>query len=118
MNTRTIYLLVGAGLVGLLYFGDQGYRSFVEGPAAEREKRLGKIEDAIDRADQLIGEKLAIEKQLDAYEKMSLPYDTEVTRPRYQGWLLDLVKTIGFKNTSVDAAAPRTISIKRQKPKR
>ena len=50
MNPRTIYLLIGAGVVGLLYFGDSFYRTYVEKPTADREKKLKKIEDAIENA--------------------------------------------------------------------
>lgn len=118
MNRRTLYLLAGAGIVGLLYFGDAAYRTYVEAPASKREKELGKVVSAISKANDLIAEKLSVEKQLDAYERMSLPYDPEVTRTRYQGWLLEQVKSIGFTNTSIDASQPRTVSIKRQKAKK
>lgn len=118
MNQRTLFLLVGAGLVGLLYFGDQVYRNYIEKPAADREKQLKKIEQGIDKANDLIAQELSLQKQLDAYEKMSLPFDREVTRTRYQDWLLGLVKSAGFTGTSVDASQPRTLSIERQNPRR
>lgn len=118
MNPRTMYLMLGAGFVGLLYFGDSAYRNYVEEPAAAREKNLKKVEDAIDKANDLIAQKLSLQKQLDAYEKMSLPYNTEVTRTKYQGWLLAEVKAVGLTGTTIDAGQPTAITIKRQKPKR
>ncbi|MEE2639098.1 MAG: hypothetical protein VX768_00605 [Planctomycetota bacterium] len=118
MNQRTFYLLMGAGVVAVLYFGDQAYRGYVEEPAAEREKQLKKVASGIRKANDLIAESLSVEKQLDSYERMSLPYDTEVTRTRYQGWLLSLVKSVGMTGTSIDAGQPSAITIKRQKPKK
>ncbi|MDA7541358.1 hypothetical protein N8639_00805 [bacterium] len=117
MNPRTLYLLIGSGIVGLLYFGDQAYRTYVEKPSASREKQLAKINSSIEKANDLIAQKLFVQKQLDAYEKMSLPFDTEVTRTQYQGWLLSLVKSVGLTGITVDASQPTSVSIERQKPK-
>ena len=50
-------------------------------------------------------------------KKMSLPFDTEVTRTQYQGWLLSLVKSVGLTGITVDASQPTSVSIERQKPK-
>ena len=69
MNPRTLYLLIGSGIVGLLYFGDQAYRTYVEKPSASREKQLAKINSSIEKANDLIAQKLFVQKQLDAYEK-------------------------------------------------
>lgn len=118
MNRRTTFLLIGAALVATLYFGDSLYRSYVERPAASREKNLKKIENAIENANELIAQKLSVQKQLDAYEKMALPLNTDVARTSYRGWLLSELKSVGLTGISVDATEPTAISIKRQQPKR
>lgn len=118
MNQRTIYLLVGAGVIGLFYFGDQTYRAYVEKPTRERQTQISKIKNAIGEANDLIAQKLSVQKQLDAYEKMSLPLDTEVTRTKYQGWLLGLVKSLELSGTTIDAGNPVPVTIQRQRPKR
>lgn len=118
MNQRTIYLLIAAGVVGLVYFADQGYRSYVEKPAAEREKELKKIRSGIKKAKDILAEKKNIEKQLQAYERMSLPFNPETTLAAYKGWLLSQIKSAGLSGTTIDAANPRAVRIKRQSPKR
>lgn len=118
MNQRTIYLLLGAGIIGLFYFGDQAYRAYVEKPTRDRQTQISKIKKGIEQANDLIAQKLSVQKQLDAYEKMSLPLDTEVTRTMYQGWLLGLVKSLELSGTTIDAGNPVAVTIQRQKPKK
>ncbi|MEC9093917.1 MAG: hypothetical protein VX438_14505 [Planctomycetota bacterium] len=118
MNQRTVYLLAGAGLLGLLYLADLAYRVYVEEPTRKRQTQLSKLNKGIDEANDLIAQRTSVQTQLDAYEKMSLPLDTEVTRTKYQGWLLGLVKSLELSGTTIDASAPVPVTIKRQKPKR
>ena len=46
-------------------------------------------------------------KQLELWQRRSLPSDPQVARSLYQAWLLGLVGRVGLGNHSVDAGEPR-----------
>lgn len=114
MNKKTVYFLIGVGVVALLYFGDQAYRSYIDEPARKRTGEIEKLDENIDSAKQLISRQSAILQQLEFYEQMSLPRNREVTRTAYQDWLLSLVKSNGLLQTSIDAAEPIPVAIDRR----
>ena len=117
MNKRTIYLLAGAGIIGLFYFGDLGYQAYVEEPIKKLNKKAESIRKSGDKAQSQIDRHPSVLKALESYEKMSLPYTADVTRTAYQDWLLALVKSNGFTGTSIEAGKPLPITIKRRNRK-
>ena len=85
MNKRTIYLLAGAGIIGLFYFGDLGYQAYVEEPIKKLNKKAKSIRKSGDKAQSQLDRHPSVLKALESYEKMSLPYTADVTRTAYQG---------------------------------
>ncbi len=114
MGRRTIWLLAGAAVVIVLYFGDQGWRRFVDGPARQRERQLSELDQNIKQARDLIARGPEVLEQLEAYARMSLPLDRETTRSNYQNWLLAAVKENGLEGTSVEANLPVSVAIQRR----
>jgi hypothetical protein len=112
MNRRTILLLAAAGLVGLLYALDSGYRSWIEEPTQRLEGKITSLQQELSdaNAEQVAGRRLA--NQLDDYASRALPHDPELARSRYQAWLLHLVDQHGLQSASVDADAPQQVEIR------
>lgn len=112
MNNRTKYLLVSLSVIGIGLVGDQGYRRFVEAPAARNQRELSRLQTQIAKATDVITSSVAAADELLALENCSLPYDQELARARYQDWLLSLVQQVGLKQASVDSSSPLAITIK------
>lgn len=112
MNTRTRTLLIAMGAMVVLWLGDSGYRNLIEGPAAERERELDRVDRQINEARDKIIETADAADQLETLERLSLPYDPELARAGYQDWLLDLVQQSELAGASVDAGQPSAVKIK------
>lgn len=112
MNQRTRLLLIAMSAVGLLWTGDYGYRTLIEGPSSDRMGQIRSLDKKINQARESIVENDGAIEVLDELERLSLPYDPELARARYQDWLLGLVQSVDLKSASVDAGKPTSVSIK------
>lgn len=112
MNKRTILLIAAAGLVGLLYTLDSGYRSWIEEPTQRLEGQIASLQQELSdaNAEQVAGRRLA--NRLDDYASRALPHDPELARSRYQAWLLHLVDLHGLQSASVNADSPQPIEVR------
>lgn len=112
MNRRTLLLLIGAISVGVLYGGDQLYRWGYEQPLDRLNTRLDGLVTREKKIKTTALEARRDIKRLDVYNELSLPYDAEQARARYQQWLLELIDRHQMTQASVDPAQPRTIDVR------
>lgn len=112
MNRRTLVLAGAAALIGVLYFLDAGYRSWIEEPTQRLENQQSALQKELGdlQAEQVAGRRLA--NQLDDYTARALPYDPNLARSQYREWLLQLVERHEMKSASVNAEAPQPIEIR------
>ncbi len=112
MNQRTLLLLVVMAGMGVLWLGDYGYRNLIENPATERAQQIERLDKKIIEARENIVKSRGATERLDELVRLSLPYDSELARARYQDWLLDLVQSVHLTGTSVDAGKPAVVTMK------
>ncbi len=112
MNRRTRVLLMAMAAMGFLWAGDYAYRNFIEVPVAERAQQIERLDKKIIDARESIVKSDGATERLDELVRMSLPYDSELARARYQDWLLDLVQSVDLTGASVDAGKPAVVTIK------
>jgi len=112
MNQRTRLLLIAMSAMGVLWAGDAGYRSLIEEPSLARKRQVEKLDQKIVDARDSIVDSAGATERLDELERLSLPYDSELARSRYQDWLLGLVQSVELTGASVDAGKPASVSIK------
>ena len=109
-DRRNIIMLGALGIVVVLYFGDLGYRKFVEEPNRKR----GQLKATLEKKLKDARLNLAKGKQAGAYlekmEQQSLPWNSQIARARYQAWLIELARNAGLTGTSVDSGEPVTIT--------
>jgi len=110
-NRRTQFLLIAMSVIAVIWLGDMGYRNFVEQPRQQREREYSRLEGQLNDAQEIIINSADVSDELAALEQISLPYDTELARAAYQGWLLGLVQEVGLTGASVDASAPMPVTI-------
>ncbi len=112
MNRRTMFLALGAGVVGLFYLLDQGYSRFIEQPTALLGTQLAAAQRSLGdaKAEQISGRKLA--NQLEGYAERALPHDPALARAVYQKWLLELVQRHRMESASVNAETPQAIEVR------
>lgn len=112
MNRRSVFLILGAGAVVLLYLLDHTYSSWIEQPTQQLETQLEatrrSMADA--NAEQVAGRRLA--NRLDDYADRALPHDPALARAAYQKWLLELVERHQMKSASVNAETPQPIEVR------
>ena len=75
MNERTKFLLIAMSVVAVFWLGDLGYRNLIEGPAADRERELNRVEKSLNDTKQTIAKSAGAIDQLEMFERISLPYD-------------------------------------------
>lgn len=112
MNQRTRMLLIAMVAVGVLLAGDWAYRTLIEAPKSARARQIEQLDTKIRNATDSILESDGATEALDELERLSLPYDPELARARYQDWLLDLVQSVELTGTSVDAGKPAPYSVR------
>lgn len=112
MNRRTIVLASAAALIGVLYFLDAGYRSWIEEPMERLENQQSALQKELGdlQAEQVAGRRLA--NQLDDYAARALPYDPNLARSQYREWLLQLVERHEMQSASVNAEAPQPVEVR------
>lgn len=113
MNSRTPLLLGAMGIVIAAWAADQfGMLEFIDQWGKQGEAAVAKVTKDIETVEDLVvrgvdaGDKLAI------YEQMSLPFDVEIARSRYQDWLHDLVERNSLRQSTVEVAMPVSVTVK------
>ncbi len=112
MTPRTRVLTLGGLAVIILYFGDLGYRSWIEEPSRDLQGQLDRIAVQMREADDAQAAGMKASKPLQAYGARSLPYDPELARSLYQDWLLRLVEQHRLESASIDAGVPIRLELK------
>lgn len=112
MNPRTRILLILAGTMATLWLCDLGYRELIENPAQRRELEITKLQNNIRTAKTKMAEAAPAKDSMAMLEQASLPYDPELARSGYQDWLLGVLKTLDFQQTSIDAGSPASLTVK------
>ncbi len=104
MNRQHVLLGVLA-LMGAVQLGDWLLSSLVSGPLQERRARTGQLQKDISRREKLLAEARDAGKQIQAWERRSLPGDVDVARSAYRAWLMDQIRTASLRNATVDSGA-------------
>ena len=112
MPIRTKLLLAAAGLVGILWGGDQGYRKYIEEPTSNREALIGKLEVRIADRKRALKNSARLQQWIDRLGDRSLPRNSELARARYRDWLLRMVEQAELQKPSVDSGNPIAESAK------
>jgi hypothetical protein len=98
-----------AGVIGILlvgYVGNWLFQRALQGPLDARRAKAERLKKDIDRKEKQLRLAQQAGKKLTAWQRRSLPRDTEVARSLYQEWLLDVVGRAGFKLPNVDSGEP------------
>jgi len=104
--TRQQILLGMLGLIAVLQLGDWVLNSLIQGPLQVRRAKTEQLQTDISKREKLLAEARAAGKQIEAWQKQSLPADSELARTVYRSWLLALVKTTQLRNAVVDSGTP------------
>lgn len=115
---RKRLMIVGLGVVALLFLGDMAYRKFYSEPVDEFVRQKGQITKRLREAKAAMTKAQRAAAQLDELGQASLPWDPEVARERYQDWLLQLAKDAKLENTSIDAGDPASVTMSGGRGKR
>lgn len=112
MNRRTIVLASAAAVIGVFYFLDAGYRSWIEEPTERLENQQTALQEELAdlQTEQVAGRRLA--NRLDDYADRALPYDPNLARSEYREWLLQLVERHQMQSASVNADAPQPVEVR------
>lgn len=118
MNPRTKWLLLGVGVLAVLYVGDYVYRTYIEEPTRKANVALERLDKQLQEAadSQLIAKKIS--QKMDVYAGRSLPFEPNIARSLYQDWLLKLMEQHKMTGISIDASAPVPIEIKSRTAKK
>ena len=105
---RQTLLIAALATAAIVVAGDRlGWQSAFTGPLNKRQQRKDLLEKRLQARRTELAEALAAVKQLDVWQRRSLPSEPQVARSLYQAWLLELVGRVGLVNHSVDAGEPR-----------
>ena len=107
MNKQRKKLFMAAlALLALLYAGDWLLENLLEGPLKERENAARGLEKNINKQKQSLAQARKAGKKLTAWEKQSLPSNTEVASSTYQVWLLQIIQHAGLSAQGVNSSEP------------
>lgn len=98
-----------AGVVGVIllgYVGNGLFQRALQGPLDARRERVERLKKEIARKEQQLRLAQQAGKKLTAWQRRSLPRDSDVARSLYQEWLLEVVGHAGFKLPNVDSGEP------------
>jgi Tfp pilus assembly protein PilO len=105
---RQKLLVAALGIAALVVAGDRlGWKSVFTGPLDRQYQSKQRLEKMLQARQAELSQARAAVKQLELWQRRSLPSDRQVARSLYQAWLLDLVGRVGLANHSVDAGEPR-----------
>jgi hypothetical protein len=95
-----------------LYGIDSLYRSWIEQPQTELNRRIDTLNNELAESKQQQLQSQRIGRRLAEYTARALPSDPMLARSSYQEWLLALVDRHQFASTSVDASQPVPLEIR------
>lgn len=112
MTPRIKWLIAACIAVFGLYTIDSLYRSWIEQPQTELNRRIDTLsKDLVEKKQQQV-QSQKIGRRLAEYSARALPSDPMLARSSYQEWLLNLVDQHKFAATSVDASQPVPLEIR------
>ncbi len=101
------HLLLGLlAVIALVRVGDWVLASMIQGPLQERRARTSQLRKDIEKREALLAQARQAGRQIDAWQKQSLPSDVETARSVYRGWVLSLVRKAKLRNATVDSGSP------------
>lgn len=103
MKRREKILAAAVGAMLLLYLGNWLFQQMLQGPLDARHARLAKLRGDIEKKDDQLRRARTAAQQLNEWQKQSLPSDIELARSLYRNWLLELVRSAGFQQETVDS---------------
>ncbi len=108
-RSRQTLLIAVLAAAAIAVAGDRlGWKSPFSGPLDKRAQARQRLEKRLKASSTALADARAAAKQLEVWQRRSLPSDPQVARSLYQAWLLELVGRIGLTNHSVDAGEPRS----------
>jgi hypothetical protein len=109
-GTRNVWLLAALGLIVVAFLGEMGYRRFYEEPLARNEQVKERLGKRLQEANLDLAKAKQVGGQLEQLEQKSLPWDADMARARYQGWLIQLAQDAKLASTSVDPGDPVSVT--------
>ena len=106
--TRRQLLLAILTVIAVIQVGDWVLKTMIQGPLKARRAKTDQLQDDIKKRESLLAESRDAGRQIDAWQKQSLPADPNVTRSVYRSWLLSIVKDTKLRNATVDSGSPST----------
>jgi hypothetical protein len=112
MTPRMKWLIAACAGVFGLYMIDALYRTWIEQPQTELNRRIETLSNDLTESKQQQLQSQKTGRRLAEYSARALPSDPMLARSSYQEWLLALVDQHKFTATSVDASQPVPLEIK------
>ncbi len=106
--TRRQLLLAVLAVIAVIQVGDWVLNTMIQGPLQARRAKTEQLHEDIRKRESLLAESRNAGKQVDAWQRQSLPADPDVTRSVYRSWLLSIVKNTKLRNATVDSGSPST----------
>ena len=105
---RKTLLIAALAVAAIVVVGDRlGWKSPFSGPLDKRQQTRERLEKRLKAGKAALAEARTAVKQLEVWQRRSLPSEPQVARSLYQAWLLELVGRVGLTSHSVDAGEPR-----------
>jgi len=105
-NPRQAILLAILAVIVLYFAGEWVFETVLEGPRRVRLQRAEQLSDRIARREEELAKAIKAGRQLEVFESLSLPSNTEVAVSLYRSWLTELVEYAKLTNAYVDASTP------------
>ncbi len=106
--TRRQLLLAVLAAIAVIQVGDWVLNTVIQGPLQARRAKTEQLHEDIRKRESVLAESRNAGKQVDAWQKQSMPADPDVTRSVYRSWLLNIVKNTKLRNATVDSGSPAT----------
>jgi Tfp pilus assembly protein PilO len=110
--TRQQLLLAVLALIAIVQMGDWVLNTMIQGPLQLRRDRTDQLQKDIRKRESLLAESRNAGKEIEVWQKQSLPADPEVARSGYRSWLLSVVKGAKLRNAVVDSGSPSSRRMK------
>ncbi len=106
MKLTRQHLLLGALIaIGAVSGGDWLLKSMIQGPLDERRARTEQLEEEVEKLEKVLAAGRRAGKKIDAWQKRSLPADTELARSLYRSWLLERIEAAKLQSATVDSGS-------------
>ncbi|APZ93439.1 hypothetical protein [Fuerstiella marisgermanici] len=93
-------------LMGVARAGDYVLSSMIQGPLRQLNGENNELRENIKKREALLAESREAGQKIVAWQKMSLPSDTETARSLYRNWLLETVRSAKLRSATVDSGSP------------